>query len=307
MADTKISALASGAPALTSDLIVVARVGSNAKLSLADVFALLYPVGSIYANASDSTDPATLFGFGTWASIGAGKVPVVYDATDTNFNTAGKTGGAKTSTSTGNISALTFTGTGSQVTSSVSAGTPTGNVSASSLTMDSYTPTGNVSKPTFTGDTVNTTAVSAGTPAGTVSTPTFTGDTVNTTGVSAGTPAGTNTIPVFSGSALGNHTHELPIIIASNTVIRVLNNAVFGTGTSRTSAANYNSTAGNTAGNVAITQGVSAGTPAGTINAPVFSGSALAVHNHNVALTGNRRSAAGLLERTTTTLPSRET
>jgi len=33
-----------------------------------------YPVGSIYMNASNATNPATLLGFGTWAALGAGRV-----------------------------------------------------------------------------------------------------------------------------------------------------------------------------------------------------------------------------------------
>lgn len=55
----------------------------------------LYPVGSVYMNATDSTNPATLFGFGTWTAFGAGKVPVGYDSTDTLFNAGEKTGGSK--------------------------------------------------------------------------------------------------------------------------------------------------------------------------------------------------------------------
>jgi len=35
---------------------------------------LIYPVGSIYTNASNATNPATLFGFGTWVAFGAGRV-----------------------------------------------------------------------------------------------------------------------------------------------------------------------------------------------------------------------------------------
>ena len=34
----------------------------------------LYPIGSIYTNATDSTNPATLIGFGTWVAFGAGRV-----------------------------------------------------------------------------------------------------------------------------------------------------------------------------------------------------------------------------------------
>lgn len=35
---------------------------------------LAYPVGSIYMNATDDTDPATLLGFGTWAAFSTGRI-----------------------------------------------------------------------------------------------------------------------------------------------------------------------------------------------------------------------------------------
>lgn len=38
--------------------------------------AAVYPVGSIYINANNGTNPATLFGFGTWTAFGAGRVPI---------------------------------------------------------------------------------------------------------------------------------------------------------------------------------------------------------------------------------------
>lgn len=60
----------------------------------------IYPVGSIYMNASDSTNPSTLLGFGTWVAFGAGRVPVGIDSSDTDFDTAEETGGAKTHTLT---------------------------------------------------------------------------------------------------------------------------------------------------------------------------------------------------------------
>jgi microcystin-dependent protein len=60
----------------------------------------LYPIGSIYTNATNATNPATLIGFGTWAAFGAGKVPVGIDASDTDFDTAEETGGSKTHTLT---------------------------------------------------------------------------------------------------------------------------------------------------------------------------------------------------------------
>ena len=60
----------------------------------------VYPVGSIYINASVSTNPATLLGFGTWVAFGAGRVMVGIDASQTEFDAAEETGGAKTHTLT---------------------------------------------------------------------------------------------------------------------------------------------------------------------------------------------------------------
>ena len=55
----------------------------------------VYPVGSIYINATSSTNPATLLGFGTWTAFGAGRVMVGLDASDALFDTAEETGGSK--------------------------------------------------------------------------------------------------------------------------------------------------------------------------------------------------------------------
>ena len=60
----------------------------------AEVYESLYPVGSMYVNFTDNTDPATLLGFGVWSAV-AGRVVVGYDATQTEFNAAEKTGGHK--------------------------------------------------------------------------------------------------------------------------------------------------------------------------------------------------------------------
>jgi hypothetical protein len=54
----------------------------------------LHPVGSIYINATNSTNPGTLFGFGTWVAFGAGRVPVGFDAGNALFDTAEETGGS---------------------------------------------------------------------------------------------------------------------------------------------------------------------------------------------------------------------
>lgn len=53
----------------------------------------LHPVGSVYINATNSTNPASLFGFGTWAAFGAGRVPVGFDGSNPLFDAAEKTGG----------------------------------------------------------------------------------------------------------------------------------------------------------------------------------------------------------------------
>lgn len=55
----------------------------------------VYPVGSIIENASSSFDPNIAFPGTTWERI-KGKVLVGVDESDTDFSTAGKTGGEKT-------------------------------------------------------------------------------------------------------------------------------------------------------------------------------------------------------------------
>jgi hypothetical protein len=55
----------------------------------------LYPVGSIYTNATNNTNPATLLGFGTWTAFGAGRVMVGFNGSDPLFDTAEETGGSK--------------------------------------------------------------------------------------------------------------------------------------------------------------------------------------------------------------------
>ena len=78
----------------------------DANVNVVEVLKKVYPVGSIYINASDSTNPATLMGFGTWVAFGAGRVMVGLDAGDTSFDTAGETGGVKSVTLTSAQSGL---------------------------------------------------------------------------------------------------------------------------------------------------------------------------------------------------------
>ena len=61
-------------------------------------FQALHPVGSIYINATNATNPGTLLGFGTWTAFGAGRVPVGFDAGNVLFDTAEETGGSANAT-----------------------------------------------------------------------------------------------------------------------------------------------------------------------------------------------------------------
>lgn len=65
--------------------------GSGANLT---TLTAAYPVGSIYMNATNSTNPSSLLGFGTWVTLGAGKMPI----NNGGGFTAGDTGGSTTHT-----------------------------------------------------------------------------------------------------------------------------------------------------------------------------------------------------------------
>ena len=67
------------------------------KTYVAARLAAIYPVGCIYTTTV-STNPNTLFGFGTWAAFGSGRVLVGLDAGQTEFDTVEETGGEKTHT-----------------------------------------------------------------------------------------------------------------------------------------------------------------------------------------------------------------
>ena len=79
----------------TKALNVVGTITQNGSSIAAIALAAVYPVGSIYINATNSTNPATLLGFGTWVAFGAGRVPVGFNASDPLFDTAEETGGSK--------------------------------------------------------------------------------------------------------------------------------------------------------------------------------------------------------------------
>jgi hypothetical protein len=107
---------------------------------------ILYPVGTIYTNATVDTNPGTLFGFGTWAAFGAGRVPVGFDSTDSDFDSAEETGGSKEhnhqwhnyQTDSANGIIDTRTGSGDRGTTYNSAGSST-QIGTDYLKQDCYT------------------------------------------------------------------------------------------------------------------------------------------------------------------------
>jgi len=80
----------------TTQIATTAFVQQEITANATDLSAA-WPIGSIYMNATNSTNPATLLGFGTWVSFGAGRVLVGLDSGDTAFDTAEETGGSKDS------------------------------------------------------------------------------------------------------------------------------------------------------------------------------------------------------------------
>lgn len=79
--------------------VPTATFGTNTTQAASTAFvqaalAALYPVGSIYTNATNATNPGTLLGFGTWSAFAAGRVLVGLDASNTLFDTAEETGGS---------------------------------------------------------------------------------------------------------------------------------------------------------------------------------------------------------------------
>lgn len=66
----------------------------NLKAMQKGLMELVFPIGSIYITQSN-TNPNSILEFGTWERV-KGKVLVGLDEDDKDFNTIGKTGGAKT-------------------------------------------------------------------------------------------------------------------------------------------------------------------------------------------------------------------
>ncbi len=92
---------------LTQPNIILVICGDMVRLETVRnlIMGMVYPVGSIYTNASNSANPATLLGFGTWEAFASGRV-LVGKASSGTFATAGATMGAETHTLTSAESGL---------------------------------------------------------------------------------------------------------------------------------------------------------------------------------------------------------
>jgi hypothetical protein len=93
-----------GTPTLPTGTIATTQTAGNSSTAISTTafvqaaIAALHPVGSIYINATNATNPGTLLGFGTWTAFGAGRVPVGFNSANVLFDTAEETGGSANST-----------------------------------------------------------------------------------------------------------------------------------------------------------------------------------------------------------------
>jgi hypothetical protein len=93
---TPVAPTASGGTNNTQ-IATTSFVQSAISAAVTTTLSAAYPIGSIYTNATNSTNPGTLLGFGTWVAFGAGRVMVGFNSSDPLFDSAEETGGSKDS------------------------------------------------------------------------------------------------------------------------------------------------------------------------------------------------------------------
>jgi len=154
-----------GTPTLPTGTIATTQSFANSTTAIATTafvqaaLAALYPVGSIYTNASVSTNPATLLGFGTWTAFAAGRVMVGFNSSNALFDTAEETGGSADAITVSHTHTATSTVTDSGHNHTI--GFSTQNLAAGSLGALVQTSSTATSTAT-TGITVATTNASTG-------------------------------------------------------------------------------------------------------------------------------------------------
>ena len=115
----------------------------------------VFPVGAIYTSYNVSTDPATVLGFGTWSAI-EGKTLVAYQSGDSDFGTAGGTGGSKDAVVVEHNHTITDPGHNHTVSTYASSTPTSGNPVVPLL----YTTTTRTTSTSTTGITINNEGVS---------------------------------------------------------------------------------------------------------------------------------------------------
>jgi len=75
------------------------KISTDMLLGLLSTSSQVLPIGSIYANKTNSANPSTYLGYGTWTAV-EGYVIAGYKSGDPNFGTAGSTVGSSTHTLT---------------------------------------------------------------------------------------------------------------------------------------------------------------------------------------------------------------
>jgi hypothetical protein len=121
-----------GTPTLPTGTIGVTQTATSSSTLLATTafvqaaLQLLYPVGTIYTNATSSTNPGTLLGFGTWTAFGAGRVMVGFNSGNALFDTAEETGGSADAIVISHTHTATVTDAGHAHTIPYSSGSVTG-------------------------------------------------------------------------------------------------------------------------------------------------------------------------------------
>jgi hypothetical protein len=121
----------------------------------------LYPVGSIYTNATNSTNPGTLLGFGTWDPFAQTRVLAGFDATNILFDAAEELGGFAdsivvdhTHTATTTLASTTHTHSGT----TAGAGSHTHNLNSTNAFNTSDSSDGPINSITGDNDTPTTAA-----------------------------------------------------------------------------------------------------------------------------------------------------